>query len=69
MRVDYPAVIRDPAEELAQHERALRGMVREARVRLLRWLKQGAAATLVAGQLVSYSEPQARRWWASVSCW
>jgi transposase len=66
MRIDYPAVIRETVQELAQHERTLRGRRKQHRVQLLRLLKEGRVPSLAqAAPLVGYSVPQARRWWAT----
>jgi transposase len=66
VRTAYPAVIAESEEELAAAERRLRGRPPAARVRLLRLLKAGEAATLGAGaRLVGYSPRQVARWWAA----
>ncbi len=66
MRTAYPTVIRESEEELAAAERRLRGRPAAARVRMLRLLKAGAAATLGAcAPLVGYSPRQVARWWAA----
>jgi transposase len=66
VRTAYPRVIREDVDELAGLERRLRGRPAAARVRMLRLLKAGAAATLGAcAPLVGYSPRQLARWWAA----
>jgi transposase len=66
MRTDYPEVIGESEQELAAAERRLRGRPAAARVRLLRLLKTGAAATLGAcAPLVGSSPRQVARWSAA----
>jgi transposase len=63
-RVCYPLVIAEDLAELARRERALRGRPTQARVRLLRLLKERRAASLLAAApLVGYSVRQVNRWW------
>ena len=65
MRTDYPQAITESTEELARHEQALRGHATQARVRMLRLLKAGTAASLpMCAPLVGYSLRQLNRWWA-----
>jgi transposase len=65
MRTDYPTVITESAVELARQERALRGQRRQARVRMLRLLKDGTAPSLPrCAPLVGYSLRHLNRWWA-----
>ena len=65
MRTDYPAAISESEQALARRERALRGDARQARVRMLRLLKGGAAPSLPrCAPLVGYSPRQLARWWA-----
>jgi transposase len=62
--VRYPMVIQEDVAELARQERALRGRPTQARVRLLRLLKEGRAQSLLAAApLVGYSVRQVNRWW------
>ena len=66
MRTAYPSVIGESEQELAAWERRRRGRPAAARVRMLRLLKAGAAATLGAcAPLVGYSPRQLARWWAT----
>jgi transposase len=66
VRTAYPSVIGESEQELAAAERRLRGRPIAARVRMLRLLKTGAAATLGAcAPLVGYSPRQVARWWAA----
>jgi transposase-like protein len=66
VRTAYPSVIGESEPELAAWERRLRGRPAAARVRMLRLLKAGAAATLGAcAPLVGYSPRQLARWWAT----
>ena len=65
MRTDYPRAIAESTEELTRQEKALRGQAKQARVRLLRLLKEGAAPSLPrCAPLVGYSLRQLGRWWA-----
>ena len=63
-RVRYPVVIQEDVAELARRERALRGRPTQARVRLLRLLKEERAPSLLAAApLLGYSVRQVNRWW------
>jgi transposase len=65
MRTDYSQTITESVEDLARHERALRGHAPQARVRMLRLLTAGTAASLpMCAPLVGYSLRQLNRWWA-----
>ena len=65
MRTDYPTVITESVEELAKQEQAVRGQRLQARVRMLRLLKEGTAPSLpTCASLVGYSLRQLNRWWA-----
>ena len=66
MRIAYPIEIAETAAELAAAERRLRGRPAAARVRALRLLKGGRAASLGGcAALVGYSPRQMARWWAT----
>jgi transposase len=66
VRTAYPRVIREDVDELAGLERRLRGRPPAARVRMLRLLKAGEAASLGAcARLLGYSPRQLARWWAT----
>jgi len=61
---DYTALIAESVEELQRLERAHRGKRTEARVKLLRLLKQGEVRSLQRGAaVVGYSYKQVWRWW------
>lgn len=65
MRIAYPTVIGEGEAVLAAAERRLRGRPVAVRVRMLRLLKTGQAASLAAcAPLVGYSPRQLARWWA-----
>ena len=65
MRTDDPTVITESAAEVARQARAVRGHRAQARVRLLRLLKDGTAPSLArCAPLVGYSLRQLNRWWA-----
>lgn len=64
-RTNYPRLIAESDEELAERERQLRGKGTQGRVRMLRLLKAGRARSLPqCAALVGYSERQLTRWWA-----
>jgi transposase len=64
MRRHYPTAIRESVEDLAKREQQLRGSRLQARVRLLRLLKSGAAPSLRAcAPLLGYERRQLGRWW------
>ncbi len=64
MRIRYSVAIGESLDELAAHERRLRGSKAAVRVRLLCLLKSGQAKNLAeAAALVGYSKTQAVRWW------
>ena len=65
MHIRYGEAIGESLEDLAQHERRLRGHKAATRVRLLILLKSGQAWHLgEAAPLVGYSLAQVTRWWA-----
>jgi transposase len=64
MRIIYPKEIHESDDELRRQEQQLRGTKVVDRVRMLRLLKSGQAATLQAvGELLGYSRVQVTRWW------
>lgn len=63
-RTNYPKLIGESDEELAEQERRLRGQAPHGRVRMLRLLKAGTARSLPqCAPLVGYSVRQLSRWW------
>jgi hypothetical protein len=65
MRSDYRRAISESREVLARRESALRGHAKQARVHLLRPLKDGTAPSLPrCAPLVGYRLRHVARWWA-----
>jgi transposase len=65
MRINYQVAITESVEELAAHERLVRGHKAPLRVWLLVLRKSGQAKKLgEAAPLVGYSPTQVMRWWA-----
>jgi transposase len=63
-RTDYPCVIREDEAILHQRETSVRGTPAAPRLRMLRLLKGGDAATLPqVAALIGFSPRQAERWW------
>lgn len=61
---NYPQLIGESDEELAEHEKRLRGKATHSRVRLLRVLKAGTVRSLPqSAPLIGYSVRQLSRWW------
>lgn len=63
-RTNYPKLIGESDEELAEHEKRLRGKTTHSRVRMLRVLKAGTVRSLPqCAPLIGYSVRQLSRWW------
>lgn len=65
-RVPYVELIQESAAELRSQEKRLRGQATQARVRMLRLLKEGQLTSLRASTpLLGYSLSQLYRWWTA----
>ena len=64
MRLNYPELIQEAAEDLARLERCHRSGPLEARLKMLRLLKTGAyTSRLQLAPMLGYSRKQLQRWW------